>query len=218
MKIRMLDRANLTKESGLASERAPEARHDTARAPRMPVTEPARLMPPSGSWGAFVAVACGACAVLCAAIWISTDLHPDPALHNAALFVHLASLVLGFGAVLVADYLIAVWLVGRSTFAEAVSGVDRLHLLVWTGLIGMVVSGALLEPNLATVLTRAKLVLVLLLTLNGLQAMILNKRMKASTDALSARLFAWGAVTTVVSQGCWWGAMWIGFWTATHRH
>ncbi len=174
MKIRMLDRANLTKESGLASERAPEARHDTARAPRMPVTEPARLMPPPGSWGAFVAVACGACAVLCAAIWISTDLHPDPALHNAALFVHLASLVLGFGA--------------------------------------------LLEPNLATVLTRGKLVLVLLLTLNGLQAMILNKRMKASTDALSVRLFTWGAVTTVVSQGGWWGAMWIGFWTATHRH
>lgn len=84
------------------------------------------------------------------------------------------------------------------------------------GLIGLVVSGVLLEPDLATVMTRAKLAHVMVLTLNGLRAMILTKRMKASTDALSVRLLAWGAVVTAaVSQGCWCGAMWIGFWTAT---
>ena len=64
-------------------------------------------------------------------------------------------------------------------------------------------------------MTRAKLALVMVLILNGLQAMILSKRMEASTDALSLRLLAWGAVTAAISQGCWWGAMWIGFWTAT---
>jgi hypothetical protein len=32
----------------------------------------------------------------------------DPVLHTAALFVHLASLVLGFGGVQIADYLVLV--------------------------------------------------------------------------------------------------------------
>ncbi|WP_200902501.1 hypothetical protein [Protofrankia coriariae] len=118
---------------------------------------------------------------------------------------------------LVADYLIAVWLVGRSTFAEAVAGIDRLHLLIWTGLIGLMGSGTLLEPDLATVTARVKLGLVLVLTLNGLQAMLLSKRMKAAAGVLNMRLLAWGAITTIVSQGCWWGAMWIGFITASAR-
>jgi len=168
------------------------------------------------SWWIFAVVAGAVCAVFGVAVWMSGHLHPDVALHNLALFAHLASLVLGFGAVLVADYFIILWMLRRSTFTEAIYGAARLQLLVWTGLIGLVASGVLLEPNLSAGMTRAKLAFVVVLTLNGLQATILGKRMETSVGALSLRLLIWGAATTTVSQLCWWGSAWIGFWTATY--
>jgi hypothetical protein len=170
------------------------------------------------SWWVFAATACAAWAVLGLAIWLSTHLHPDHALYLGALFVHLSSLVLGFGAVLLADYFVLLWLVGRSSLAESLRVVSRLHLPIWTGVIGLVLSGMLLEPNLAATPTRVKLALVAVLTLNGLQAFVLGKRMEAMADAVSMRLITWGAVTSAISQVCWWGSVWIGFWNANHHH
>jgi len=172
-------------------------------------------MPLNGSWLGFAAAACAASAVLALAIWVSAHVHPDPVLRNVALFVHLASLVLGFGAVLVADYFIILWVIRRFTFAEAIGGVARLQMPIWIGLLGLVLSGVLLNPDLAGGMTRVKLVFIALLTLNGLQATILGRRMEASAGELSVQLLIWGAVTTTVSQVCWWGSVWIGFWNAS---
>ncbi|MET8248364.1 hypothetical protein ABZV31_30590 [Streptomyces sp. NPDC005202] len=97
-------------------------------------------------------------------------------MHTAALFVHLALLVLGFGAVLVADYYGLLWLTGRCTLDEAVGCTGRLHVPLWAGLTGLVVSGVVLHPDLASPATRTKLVLVLVLALNGLQAKVLHRR------------------------------------------
>lgn len=85
-----------------------------------------------------------------ACVWISTHLRADPALHTAALFVHLASLVLGFGAVLVADYYGLLWLTGRCELGEAVGCAARLHTPIWAGLAGLVASGIMLHPDLAS--------------------------------------------------------------------
>jgi hypothetical protein len=184
------------------------------RMPRVRLNRPLTLY---GSWWVFAVTACAAWAVLGLVIWISTHLHPNHALYIGALFVHLASLVLGFGAVLVADYFVLLWLARRCPLAETVNVARRLHLPIWMGVIGLVLSGMLLEPNLAATTTRVKLALVAVLTLNGLQAFVLSKRMEVSASALSMRLLAWGAATTTVSQVCWWGSVWIGFWSATHR-
>jgi hypothetical protein len=211
---RTRDRAVEAALSAVELRRTPKR---SARVLRLFPIEPARPMTLHNSWWVFAAVAFGACGVLAGAIWMSLHLHADPTLRTVALFVHLGSLILGFGAVLVADYFVVLWLVRRSTFAEAVFGAARLHLPIWIGLIGLVASGMLLEPDLAAGLTRAKLVLVAVLTLNGLQTMILGRRMEASAGALSMRLLTWGAVTTTVSQVSWWGAVWIGFWTANHN-
>jgi hypothetical protein len=165
----------------------------------------------------FAATAGGAWAVLGLAIWMSTRLHPDHAVFLGALFVHLASLVLGFGAVLVADYFVFLWLAKRCPLTETVHVAGRLHLPIWLGVIGLIFSGMLLEPNLAATATRVKLVLVAVLTLNGLQAFVLSKRMEASAGTLTLRLLAWGATTSTISQVCWWGAVAIGFWNTTHR-
>ncbi|MFI5760468.1 hypothetical protein ACIA8F_05935 [Streptomyces sp. NPDC051563] len=134
----------------------------------------------------------------------------DPALHTAALFAHLASLVVGFGAVLAADYYGLLWATRRCTLAEVVGATSRLHIPIWAGLGGLIVSGMMLEPDLKSPLTLAKLGLVALLTLNGLQAGLLGHRLSAA-PAATPRLLLWGGATAVVSQLCWWGAVTIGF-------
>lgn len=166
----------------------------------------------------FGLVALAGTAALATVIWASTMLHPGPAVYRFALFLHLSALVVGFGAVIAADYFCLLWVVKRSSLSDALLGVSRLHLLIWTGLVGLAVSGALLEPHLSAPLTRVKLGLVFILTLNGLQAIVLSERMLASVAPVSRRLIAWGAVTATVSQGCWWGAVVIGFLTATGGH
>lgn len=149
--------------------------------------------------------------LLVAAIWVSAVVHPSAGWHDIALFAHLASLVLGLGAVLVADYFFALWVLGRTSFAEAVRSTSRLHLLVWAGLTGLVGSGALLEPNLHAGPTVVKLVLVAILTVNGVQVMVLGKRMADVDGPVPRRLLVRGGLTTAISQLCWWGAVVIGF-------
>ncbi|MFF5211917.1 hypothetical protein [Streptosporangium sp. NPDC000396] len=174
--------------------------------------EPTR---PSGlydSWWTVTAAALTAGLTLSACAWISQHLQADPALHTTALFVHLASLVLGFGAVLVVDYHGLLWMSGRCALRDVLESTARLHFPIWTGLAGLVVSGVMLHPDLTSPLTRTKLALVLVLTLNGLQAGLLNRRMaRHVSTALAPRLLAWGATTALVSQLCWWGAVGIGF-------
>ncbi|MFB6438075.1 hypothetical protein ACFCVY_15060 [Streptomyces sp. NPDC056411] len=178
---------------------------------------PASPLRPHGSWWTVGAAALLAGAALASALWISAHLHPDPALHATALFLHLASMVLGFGAVLVVDYYALLWLTSRCSLAEALTTAGRLHAPVWAGLAGLVVTGAVLHPDLDSSLTRTKLALVLLLTLNGLQARVLTHRLtRHSAPALPPRLLAWGAVTATLSQLCWWGAVTIGFLNTHH--
>ncbi|BDM74107.1 hypothetical protein HEK616_75940 (plasmid) [Streptomyces nigrescens] len=183
---------------------------------------PPRLRP-HDSWWAVGAAGLLAVLALTSCLWASAHLHPDPALHTAALFVHLASMALGFGAVLVIDYYGLLWLTGRCTLAEALTTADRLHTPVWSGLAGLVGSGALLHPDLGSALTRTKLALVLVLTLNGLQARVLARRLAGpaaiahpEVPALRPRTLLWGAATAAVSQLCWWGAVAIGFLSSRH--
>ncbi|WP_432186120.1 hypothetical protein [Streptomyces sp. Tue6028] len=182
-----------------------------------PQAAPTRRLGLYDTWWTVAAAALAACLALSACAWMSLHLRVDATLHAVALFAHLASLVLGFGAVLVADYYALLYLTGRCTLRDALNCTAHLHVPIWTGLAGLVASGAMLHPNLASTLTRVKLGLVLALTLNGLQAGILNRRMaQQGGAALTPRLLAWGAATALVSQVCWWGAVVIGFRNSRH--
>ncbi|MFI6444197.1 hypothetical protein [Kitasatospora sp. NPDC050543] len=179
--------------------------------------EAARPLGLHDGWWTVATAALLACAGLTACAWISAHIQADPALHTAALFVHLASLVLGFGAVLVADYYGMPWMTRRCTLHETLGTTTRLHTPIWAGLAGLVVSGMMLEPELASPITRVKLALVLVLTVNGLQAGLLNRRMaQHGPTPLTGRLLAWGAGTALISQICWWGAVVIGFRNSQH--
>ncbi|MGQ4615694.1 hypothetical protein [Nocardia sp. R7R-8] len=193
----------------------PAPRTRTGR--RWPAAEPQRPLALHDSWWTVSAAGLLATSILAATLWISVHVRVDAALHTAGLFVHLAALIVGFGGVLVADYLMALWLSGRSTLADAITGMSRLHAPIWVGLTGLVMSGCFLEPDLGSGATRTKMVLILLLTLNGLQATVLSKRLSRETSGTPpTRLLIWGAASGAVSQVCWWGAVGIGFWNAQH--
>jgi hypothetical protein len=180
---------------------------DSGRIRHGTLSESGRKARPRG----YAMAAAAAMAALAAALWLSTTVHPGPVLHTVALFAHLGFLTLGLGAVLVVDYSFALWALGRTTFAEAVAGTARLHVPIWLGLVGLVASGALLSPDLTAGSTILKLAFVAGLTLNGVQAAALTRRMSEAGDVPPPLLLLWGAATSAISQLCWWGAVVIGF-------
>jgi hypothetical protein len=165
--------------------------------------------PPLPAWARW-AVAGLVCVGWSTAVWTAGHVTTDPVLRMAALFVHLASLVAGFGAVLVLDWWGLQWLLGRRAFPEVASLSRGTHQLVWIGLAGLVLSGVLLSPELGTPLTQLKLVLVLLVALNGVQAHALQRRLESLRE-LPRRTLLRCVLTAGVSQGGWWGCVLIGF-------
>ncbi|MEV6552862.1 hypothetical protein AB0M57_29765 [Streptomyces sp. NPDC051597] len=167
-------------------------------------------------WCQTAAASLAVCAGWAATIWIAQHLKADATLHTAALFTHLACLVLGFGAVLAIDYYGALWLTGRKTLREVLDFTAPLHTPVWLGLAGLLFSGAFLKPDLTSPLTCVKLVLVLVLALNGIQASALHRRLAATSGEPSRPLLIRSTMTAAVSQGAWWGAVTIGFLNSQH--
>ena len=131
--------------------------------------------------------------------------------HRAALFVHLVSLVAGFGAVLVADVHGVLWLLGRRRLDQLLLVTHVLHSMIWSGLLGLTLSGVLLHPNLSLPRTQIKLVLVLVAGLNGLWVGSLSKRLArlratSHPGAINARLVLSVMASGAISQAAWWGA------------
>jgi hypothetical protein len=158
-----------------------------------------------------LAVAAALCGVWGLACWVAGHVEADPPLHRAALFLHLASLVVGLGAVLRVDWEATLWLMGRRTLADVLRLASGSHTLIWTGLAGLVLSGVLLHPDLDAPLTQAKLAAVLLVALNGVQAHCLQDRLDASRGRPSAPLVLWSSASAGVSQLGWWSATLVGF-------
>ncbi|MFF8774614.1 hypothetical protein [Kitasatospora sp. NPDC015120] len=167
--------------------------------------------------GRVAAAAAAVCLLWAASAWTAGHLHTDPALHTVALFGHLAALVAGFGAVLAIDYYGLLWLLGRRSLREVVHFTSPLHVPVWGGLLGLTLTGVLLEPHLDAGLTQLKLVLVLVIALNGVYAGTLHRRLAAYGERRPpAPLLARGAASALVSQAGWWGAVLIGFYNTQH--
>lgn len=136
-------------------------------------------------------------------------LHVDPTerVHDAALLVHLAALVIGFGAVLTVDWVGLLWALGKRTFGDVLRTAGDVTVPIWTGYAGLVASGLCLEPDLAGVLTRVKLGLVVLIGVNGLFATALHGRLVHAPNRV---LVAVAGISAGISQLGWWGALVIG--------
>ena len=148
--------------------------------------------------------------------------HPQVA--RAALFIHLMSMAIGFGSVIVIDVYGLLWLFGHRTLAELVDLDTAAHAVIAVGVGGLLGSGIALRPDLSTPLAWLKLVLVLVLMLNGLAAqrflMRLRTTLPPTTQGASIpwAAFQRGLTAALVSQASWWGAIAIGFITTANRH
>lgn len=149
---------------------------------------------------------------LAGAVWLSTRLLPAAPVADAALFLHLASLVVGFGAVLGVDWVALLWVLRRRHFSDVLRAADNVHVPVWVGYAGLLVTGTLLNPDLGSRLTWVKIALVLVVGWNGALAMALHRGLVAAPSGeVPRRLMLWAGLSAAVSQAGWWGATVIGF-------
>jgi hypothetical protein len=150
-----------------------------------------------------------------ASIGLSTLLAPPEWLHFLALFVHLASLIVGLGAVLMVEWYAMLW-VSDWRSVHDLRRVDKtLRVPIWFGLIGLLASGAFLQPDLESPITIVKLVAVLVLSLNGValtrwttRFVLFPPKMRFGALPIRARIGFIG--TAVISQLAWWTAVVVG--------
>jgi len=174
------------------------------------------LVPPRVRDTVTTATAVGALtAAWAGALWLSQHVEADQQLRTAAQFAHLAGLVLGFGAVLAIDWTALLWLAGRRRFADVLSQASTGHVIIWTGLAILTISGALLAPDLSSVLTRVKLALVLIVAVNGVAAHSIQQRITSPSAEVRPRVLLAGGLAGAISQLGWWSATVIGF--VNHR-
>lgn len=175
------------------------------------------VLAPVGAWFGPALTTVGVAVAVAAVSWVAGHVHPDHTLHQVALFAHLASLTIGFGAVLAVDWVALLWLLQRRTLADVLGAAGNAHAPAWVGYAGLTLSGMLLEPDLSDPLTQAKVALVVLIGWNGVAAALLQRwlsRVAAGArpgEGMSQRRLLACACSGAVSQLGWWGAMLIGF-------
>jgi hypothetical protein len=125
--------------------------------------------------------------------------------HDIALFVHLGSVVIGFGPVLLVDWFGFLWLVGRRSFADVVRTAQGAHTPTWAGFAGLLASGLFLGLPAGP-----KAFAVLIIGLNGVYAGILLKELKRHADPPTFLLIR-SAAATLISQAAWWTALVLGY-------
>ena len=163
----------------------------------------------------------------CSAAWLASVLvggflDPGAVVHRIALAAHILALVLSFGAILVLDWVGLLWLLGRRDVHDTRRLESAAQPLIWGGLAILLISGALLHPDLSSPPTQIKLVSILVLMLNGL---VLTRTVKqlhllppatlftAMAAGLRARLLA----ALCISQACWWTSVLVGLLNSTLR-
>jgi hypothetical protein len=148
----------------------------------------------------------------------------DPQVAGVALFIHLVSMAIGFGSVIVIDVYGLLWLFGKRSLAELVDLDTAAHTMIAIAVGGLLASGIALQPDLATPLARFKMLCVLALMLNGLAAQRFLARLRTTLppgtrgDSIPWAAFKRGLTAALVSQASWWGAIAIGFITNAARH
>ena len=148
----------------------------------------------------------------------------DPQVSRVALFIHLMSMAVGFGGVILVDVYGLLWLFGFRTLSEVVALATVAHTVIALGVGGLLSSGIALRPDLGTPLARFKMVLVLVLMLNGVAAQRTLQRMRKTLppDTRGANIpwagFQRVLAAAMISQSTWWGSIAIGFITSVNRH
>jgi hypothetical protein len=156
-------------------------------------------------------------ALLGGLIALSSTIQPPAGVRAAALFVHLASMAIGLGAVLAVDWYGLMWARGRLALPAMLIHAHHLSPPIWIGLAGLTCSGILLEPQISSPLTAVKLGCVVALGVIGVLALSTKRQMIRRLPDVPPLLLVRGLVLSVASQACWWTALVIGFLTREGR-
>lgn len=135
------------------------------------------------------------------------------------LFIHISSLVLGFGSVLVTDLYGLLWIRDRVRFTQLVSVSGITQKFIWAGWIGMVAAGIpliILKGEIDNLMI-IKLFFVVLIGINGIPLHFLHKKVEGYRKGEQVpNIFMFRLMLSLfVSQIGWWSALLIGF---LHRH
>jgi hypothetical protein len=138
-----------------------------------------------------------------------------------ALYVHLVSLVVGFGSVIVIDAFGLFWLM--KMFGVDLNLLKRVaaitQKLIWTGFTGLVISGTvmLVLKGLVDNLMMLKLFMVFMIGCNGVFLHFIKKGLDSlgdQPDVPKKYMFRISLASTISQLG-WWSALTIGYY---HRH
>ncbi len=136
-------------------------------------------------------------------------------MYKFVLFVHVFSLIVAYGSVLFVDFYGLFWVLGKKTKAQMLEVSKAAQILIWSGLVGLILSGKFLHPNFTKPLTQLKMLLVLIIICNGINLHFVQKAMKSEKLEnfwqLPKKLIVWSIVSITLSQLAWLGACIIGF-------
>ena len=147
-------------------------------------------------------------------VLLSTLINPPHWLQVVALFVHLISLVVGFGSVLAVDWYGLLSLSRRVTIGDVLLTAERMTPLIWIGLAGLTASGVVLKPDLSSWLIVVKLCCVLGVGIVGVLALSTSRLMERQMPTPARSVVRRGMVLAGASQTFWWTAVIIGFLTS----
>ncbi|MBI4160791.1 MAG: hypothetical protein HY506_02690, partial [Candidatus Yanofskybacteria bacterium] len=134
------------------------------------------------------------------------------------LFVHLVSLIIGFGSVLVVDFWGILWLRKKINTGFLAKIIENTTNLIWLGWTGSIASGIglIVMKGYVDNLTKLKLFFVAMIGINGIFLHSVQKILAKNGEApLPPKLKFRIALGSMISQISWWGAIFIGF---IHRH
>ena len=146
-------------------------------------------------------------------VLVSTLINPPQWVQVIALFVHLISLVVGFGSVLAVDWYGLLSVSRRVTIGDVLLTAERMTPLIWIGLAGLTVSGVVLKPDLSSWLIVLKLSCVLGVGIVGVLALSTSRLMERQMPIPARSVVRRGMVLAGASQTFWWTAVIIGFMT-----
>ena len=156
-----------------------------------------------------------------AVVVVSSAVMPvgDLGLRGAALFVHLISVPVGFGAAVMMNIYMVLWRLGHQSLRDVLGLISVAHRLLAGGLAGLIATGIALDPDLQDPLMRVKLGLLLALMLNAArtQHSIGHLTALAAGDTVPRSVTRHVVGSAAISQIAWWGTIVIGFVTTTSR-
>jgi hypothetical protein len=136
-------------------------------------------------------------------------------LNHVLLFIHLVSLITGFGAVIVIDTFGLLWILKKVKMSFVTQVANVTQRLIWLGYTGLVLTGIplILMKESISGLSTLKIFVVLLVGLNGVYLHFIKKSMGEVSDDMQVSNLNKFRITlaTTISQAGWWTAIVIGF-------